>query len=140
MIKLKEIKAKSEDSGSKARNYLDGLLKIPFKVFKEEPILKINQECTQLFIKLINNIKEKIGDIIPVKDTYNSIEINKYLRVLKTQFCNTFYEDLQFLFKQTINGLGRTILHDICGYINNFITIFTHIFNNWKYSYFIIIF
>merc|ERR1711865_905715 len=29
MIKLKEIKAKSEDSGSKARQYLDGLLKIP---------------------------------------------------------------------------------------------------------------
>ena len=30
MMKLKEVKAKSEDSGSKARQYLDGLLKIPF--------------------------------------------------------------------------------------------------------------
>jgi hypothetical protein len=32
MQKLKEVKAKSEDSGSKARQYLDGLLKIPFKI------------------------------------------------------------------------------------------------------------
>ena len=28
MTKLKEVKAKSEDSGSKAKQYLDGLLKL----------------------------------------------------------------------------------------------------------------
>lgn len=32
MNKLKEVKSKTEDSGSKARQYLDGLLKIPFKI------------------------------------------------------------------------------------------------------------
>ena len=32
MIKLKEVKAKSEDSGTKARQYLEGLLKIPFGI------------------------------------------------------------------------------------------------------------
>jgi hypothetical protein len=32
MMKLKEVKSKSDDSGSKARQYLDGLLKIPFGV------------------------------------------------------------------------------------------------------------
>ena len=36
MIKLKEVKAKSEDSGSKARQYLEGLLKIPFGIFRKE--------------------------------------------------------------------------------------------------------
>ena len=39
MVKLKEVKAKSEDSGSKARSYLEGLLRIPFGIYKEEPIL-----------------------------------------------------------------------------------------------------
>lgn len=39
MAKLKEVKAKSEDTGSKARQYLDGLLKIPFGVFRSESIL-----------------------------------------------------------------------------------------------------
>ena len=41
MIKLKEVKAKSEDSGSKARQYLDGLLKIPFGIYRKEPPLLI---------------------------------------------------------------------------------------------------
>jgi hypothetical protein len=41
MMKLKEVKAKSEDSGSKARQYLDALLKVPFGVYKREPILNI---------------------------------------------------------------------------------------------------
>ena len=39
MVKLKEVKAKTEDTGSKARQYLDGLLKIPFNDYKREPIL-----------------------------------------------------------------------------------------------------
>jgi hypothetical protein len=34
--KLKELKSKSDDSGSKAKQYLDGLLKIPFNIYKEE--------------------------------------------------------------------------------------------------------
>ena len=41
MTKLKEVKAKSEDSGSKAKQYLDGLLKIPFGIFKKEPALTL---------------------------------------------------------------------------------------------------
>ena len=39
MNKLKEVKSKSEDAGSKAKHYLDGLLKIPFNKFISEPIL-----------------------------------------------------------------------------------------------------
>ena len=121
MVKLKEIKSKSEDSGSKARQYLDGLLKIPFKVFKEEPILKINQECIQLFIKLMKTLDGKHSDIIPVKESYNSIEINKYLCIIKTQVCNTLYEDIRFLIENTINSFSRQVLVEICGYINSFI-------------------
>ena len=41
MLKLKEVKAKSEDSGSKARQYLEGLLKIPFGIYKKEHILTV---------------------------------------------------------------------------------------------------
>ena len=40
MVKLKEVKAKSEDSGSKARQYLDGLLKIPFNTFVKSQYYK----------------------------------------------------------------------------------------------------
>ena len=37
MIKLKEVKSKNDDSkNKKARQWLEGLLKIPFGVYKEE--------------------------------------------------------------------------------------------------------
>ena len=39
MTKLKETKAKSEESGGKPRQYLDGLLKIPFGIYRKESIL-----------------------------------------------------------------------------------------------------
>ena len=56
--KLKEIKSKSEDTGSKARQYLDGLLKIPFAIYKEEEILKIKYEISSLLNSIINPLKD----------------------------------------------------------------------------------
>jgi hypothetical protein len=44
MIKLKEIKGRTDESTSKAKQYLEGLLKIPFGIYKKEPILNIIQE------------------------------------------------------------------------------------------------
>ena len=72
MQKLKEVKAKSEDSGSKARQYLDGLLKIPFNIYKKEPIMNIMDDIRLKYIHAlrINNISNN-----PVKDTYTSLEI-----------------------------------------------------------------
>ena len=81
IIKLKEIKSKSEDSGTKARQYLDGLLKIPFGIFKIEKILKIANENQDLF-KLINNkifsCENKINNYV-LKDRYTNKEIYKYI-------------------------------------------------------------
>jgi ATP-dependent Lon protease len=39
MAKLKEVKAKSEDTGSKARQYLEGLLRLPFGIYRKEALL-----------------------------------------------------------------------------------------------------
>ena len=74
MIKLKEVKSKSEDSGSKARQYLDGLLKIPFDIYVKEPILYLMDENRKYFKELVKNIKDMS------KDTYTSIEIIQYLK------------------------------------------------------------
>ena len=78
--KLKEIKAKSEDSGSKARQYLDGLLKIPFNIYRKEPILNIMNEIKLKFINMlqINNITNKT-----IKNNYTSLEILTSLKETK---------------------------------------------------------
>jgi ATP-dependent Lon protease len=86
MQKLKEIKAKSEDSGSKARQYLDGLLKIPFNIYKREPILNLMNEIKADFLSLIKGsdniyikeLKEK------EKETYTSLDILHTLKALKS--------------------------------------------------------
>ena len=89
MQKLKEVKAKSEDSGSKARQYLDGLLKIPFSVYKKEPILNIMDEIRMKYCNMIqinninkNELKENptsleiINDLKDIKKTLDSSNIN----------------------------------------------------------------
>ena len=78
--KLKEIKAKSEDSGSKARQYLDGLLKIPFNIYKKEPILNIMNEIK---LKYINMLQTNNLTNITIKNNYTSLEILTALKEKK---------------------------------------------------------
>ena len=84
MARLKEIKGKSEDSGSKARQYLDGLLKIPFGIFKKEHILSIMSEIKNDFRKYLkeNNKQEDI------QDNYTSVEILNYINKNKLNIGN----------------------------------------------------
>ena len=49
MVKLREVKSKSDDGGSKAKQYLDGLLKIPFGVFRKEPIMDVSYKIKECF-------------------------------------------------------------------------------------------
>lgn len=51
LSKLKEMKAKNDDAGSKARQYIEGFLKIPFQTFRHEPILQIVANMKSLCAK-----------------------------------------------------------------------------------------
>ena len=79
MQKLKEIKAKSEDSGSKARQYLDGLLKIPFNVYRREPILNIMSDIKLKFTNMLR-LKNQTNTI---KENYTSLEILTLMKEMK---------------------------------------------------------
>ena len=58
MAKLKEIKGKSDDSGAKAKQYLEGLIKIPFGVYREEPVIKKTKKLNAIFMNGIHFIAE----------------------------------------------------------------------------------
>lgn len=60
MSKLKEIKGKSDDSGAKAKQYLEGLIKIPFGVYREEPIIRKPKKLNAIFMDGINLIEENL--------------------------------------------------------------------------------
>ena len=89
ILKLKEIKAKSEDTGSKARQYLDGLLKIPFSIIREEPILTIIDNNQQIFLNVIQQIKDNTIELdfeILKKEKYTNREIQKYIHMIKEKY------------------------------------------------------
>ena len=79
MSKLKEIKPKTDDNGSKARQYLDGLMKIPFQIYKREPILKIMNEIRQEFKEMC---KHNSNLNIDIKEKYTSLEIIKHIKMM----------------------------------------------------------
>jgi ATP-dependent Lon protease len=100
MTKLKEIKSKSDDSGSKSRQYLEGLLKIPFGIFKKEEILLVSTEIKSEFKKLLITINNSEStDIydenvnftnIHIKNTISEIEKNDLLVIKKDLLNNIF--------------------------------------------------
>lgn len=94
MNKLKEVKAKSEDSGSKARQYLDGLLKIPFNIYKREPILNSMNLIHDEFKKICSMLNTlDLFSLIPKKEKYTSIEILKHVRYLRENITNNMHDD-----------------------------------------------
>jgi ATP-dependent Lon protease len=87
MQKLKEVKSKSEDSCSKARQYLDGLLKIPFNIYKKEPILNVMNDIRLLYINMVKSF-----NLIPtnkIKTCYTSLEISNHIGEIKKKFIET---------------------------------------------------
>jgi len=115
MIKLKELKSKSEDSGSKARQYLDGLLKIPFTVYKSEPILnmmnKIRSNFKDMYKKYnINNIFPEI----PNKEKYTNVEVLKYIKkIQETPNSNNKSEQIEKIKEYLVTGDKKQLAQNI---------------------------
>jgi len=89
-IKLKEIKSKTEDNNSKARHYLDGLLNIPFGIFKSEPILNVMANNRAHFNHLTERLiqQNKLNYSIPKKDKYTNMEIIIHVKNIKDAIYN----------------------------------------------------
>jgi ATP-dependent Lon protease len=93
MAKLKEVKTKSDEMGIKAKQYLEGLIKIPFGIYKEEPILKEMKEIRSVFSK----INETIGNFLsnmanPKRSKYTNIEMLTNIKTIRTnliKYCST---------------------------------------------------
>ena len=129
MQKLKEIKSKSEDSGSKARQYLDGLLKIPFGIYKEEYILKKNIEINEIF----NQLYELIINLNT--SDKNLDEVNEFINFSKLKLCKKNYNSIEILnivkfLEEKSNFIYTNILNYIISGLNNKKKILIHIIDS----------
>lgn len=119
MIKLKEVKAKSEDSGSKARQYLDGLLRIPFNIYIQEPILTVVSQIKKIFLEIISNLDKSILNElnIPFKNEYSSIELKMYYKILKDN--KALLNNRLEIIHHKINNSSKQELLNYIKYIND---------------------
>ena len=122
MLKLKEVKAKSEDSGSKARQYLEGLLKIPFGIYRKEHILSIMDNNNSSFVEIVKNLKENEENIdIPDKKKYSVLEIEKHCNYLQNTYVkNIAKKYMNILIKSFCNGKRDNLISNIC-FINSIV-------------------
>ena len=122
MIKLKEVKAKAEDSGSKARQYLEGLLKIPFGIYKKEPILFYISDIIKIFkelIELIGSENSAIVSEINNIDKITSIELVTHYKKIKTNALKKITDtNINKLKKHYISGKRDNLVNNII-FINN---------------------
>ena len=115
MLKLKEVKAKSEDSGSKARQYLEGLLRIPFGIFVEEPILSSIHTCNSILSTLdlkLNNTPFSIK--LPGSAPYTVSELRRIASKIGKTYSTRIIETLQkHISKQFVLGKRATIVDNV---------------------------
>jgi ATP-dependent Lon protease len=100
MLKLKEVRCRPEDQGGKAKQYLEGLLKIPFEIYKKEPVLckmKLLNACFKNLGKLTENFYENI----PMKSKYTLFEIKEKTDSIKT----TVIEKTTTIIMETMNKM-----------------------------------
>lgn len=87
MIKLKEVKAKSEDSGSKARQYIEGLLKIPFGIYRKEKILTVMNDMNNTMTNVVQSTKNNHTNTdIVLKNKYTMVDMQKYVDFYENKY------------------------------------------------------
>lgn len=118
MQKLKEVKAKSEDTGSKARQYLEGLLKIPFGFYKKEPILNLMDEIRAKY----NHFVKQYDTSISYKENITSLEILHNIRLAKKNITNN-NESIVTKIVNDIHQVDKSKLVTIIYKMNECITI-----------------
>ena len=115
MVKFKEIKQKDDSSSSKAKQYLEGLVKIPFNIYKCEPILSIMKKINNMFKNFNekNNLSSQL--FFEIKNKYTNYEIIKYI--------NTYVENLFIDVKSNLSNKVQELklkkLIEISHIINN---------------------
>ena len=78
--KLKEMNGKPDDMTIKIRQYLEGLVKIPFETYYEEPIIKLMKTNNEQFLDFLKNYNKLFSKVrIENKSHFTNKEMNVLL-------------------------------------------------------------
>ncbi len=122
MNKLKEVKSKTDDSGTKARTYLDGLLKIPFGIYKQEYILTVMNDVKTVFQSMIKTVNGIDNSMLQIDgNNVTNIQIKNICEKIKGDFIHTINDiNIENLIMAHTNASRNDLITVICN-INNII-------------------
>lgn len=110
MNKLKEMSGKPDEMTVKTRQFLEGLVKIPFETYYEEPIIKTMKENNTNYKNLFINYKDILkSSITDTKNKYTNNELGflteKIEHASKNLLKQTIIENLSKCKLQKLNEL-----------------------------------
>ena len=116
IVKLNEIKGKPDEMVIKTRQYLEGIVRIPFGIYKKEPILCTIEDINALFINNMMSISTHFPDAVSAvlnKSKYTTTEIVSllvsYKRELPQLITRGFTKILKTLTVKDITCIIRDI-------------------------------
>ena len=122
--KLKEIKS-SREGNEKAVKYLDGLLNMPFGVYRKEKIIKFVTE----FVNSVKTVKNDLKDYL--KDNSNEI-LNEFLEVLNIELEKENEINKTILKVKKLNDTIRSDFNDVLKPFKSQIENLIHSWNGFK--------
>jgi len=99
IVKLKEIKGKPDEQCGKTKQYLEGLVKIPFGIYLCEPILTKISEVNDMFQMLIKMDPSNLNSAL-TKSKYTLYEIFHYLGKFNENIQTKIFEEIRSHFQQ----------------------------------------
>jgi len=112
LAKLKEIKGKSDDQGGKAKQYLEGLVRVPFGQYRREPILTKVDQINGLFTQITSDFAELN---LPKKTKYTIYEMTHYIQTILK---NSTPKMIEYLTK-LLPKLNKSVLVNIVTHLEN---------------------
>jgi len=116
MLKLKEIKGRPDEGSQKAKQYLEGLLKLPFGVYRQEPILKKVKDFNKTNNQMVNVLNQYFPTLnMKMKNQRTILEIYQNIKHIRQNIIPaTIHSVIQTLNKNTNKSTSQVVQ-----YINN---------------------
>jgi ATP-dependent Lon protease len=115
MVKFREIKGKNDEMCTKSRQFLEGLVKIPFGIYREEPILTQVKMLNRTFIHLSGILTKCFPEFVMTKkEKYSISELKYYINSLITHVESNVLDNI----KKCVNNLSVKQIIDIAKFVN----------------------
>ena len=117
MLKLKEIKGKPDEMGLKAKQYLEGLIKIPFGVYREEPALKEIKILNEWYRRLLSVVRAIFPTFnVRTKNMYTVLDIMNGTKAI-IKYSN---ENVGPIVHNMLDNMSLKQINEIIQHINSY--------------------